>query len=217
MLVGAIAIGLYAYDAGHGIAWRDVDRLDNSVAELQARIDALQEERDAMAARLGSAESALEASEGRYERDVPKGPIKDLAARLAARLADGVDPERLGFVLQHVSQEKSCDDAPQTKRFIIQTAIGTSAGTSVGFGGGAITVTGVGESAADSFGNPLAQFDPGLPVTLLFTTLSGAETRVSGPLPLHHALVDGASEYRFAALPGSPGFVSVTAERCDFP
>jgi hypothetical protein len=216
--IGALAaVGAYGFDYGRDLARRDAGRLESVVAGLRGEVEGLQAERDGLAARLAETEAALSASEARYDRDVPQGPVKDLAGAIADRLAEGIDPDRLAFVIREVTLRPACEAAPQTKRFLVQTPIGTGAGASVGFGDGAITVTGSGASALDAEGNPLARFDPAKPVTLRFVTLDGRESEVSGPLPLHHRLVDGAHEYRFAVLAGDAGFVSVTAQRCSFP
>jgi hypothetical protein len=212
-----VAVGYYGFDSGRDLARLDTSRLEGAVADLEGTIVGLEAERDALAARLAEAEAALSASEARYARDVPEGEVKDLAVLVATRIADGIDPERLAFVLREVRRARACDPSPQTKRFLVQTPLSTGVGASVGFGDGSVTVTGTGESALDAGGNPLAQYDPAKPITLRFTTLDGRASEATGPLPLHHSLVDGASEYRFAALAGENGFVSVTAERCAFP
>ncbi len=216
--LGAIAAAVvYAYNTGRDVAGKDTSKLETTVVELRTAIAGLETDRDALTAKLAGAEQALAEAAARYQRDVPQGPVKDLAAQVTLRLAEGLDPERLAFVLDHVRNKQACDAAPQTKRFIVQTPLGTGANASVGFGDGTITVTGVGESAVDGLGNPLAQFDPARPITLRFTSLSGQATRATGTLPLNHTLVDGASEYRFAAVQGSTGFVAITALRCAFP
>ena len=52
---------------------------------------------------------------------------------------------------------------------------------------------------------------------MAFTQLGGKSVKAEGTLPLHRSIVAGDNEYRFTFLPGARGFLSVTADRCDYP
>lgn len=103
------------------------------------------------------------------------------------------------------------------KRFIVRTPLHSGANDSVDFGGGAVTVTAKGNSAADANGNPEAWFDPAAPVTLRATLIDGSASEATGMLPLNHAVVAGDREHRFAVTAGATGFVNVAGETCAYP
>ena len=63
----------------------------------------------------------------------------------------------------------------------------------------------------------LQQKDPEKPINVTFTQLGGETVTAEGALPLHHSVVAGDDEFRFTALPGARGFLTVTADRCDYP
>jgi len=212
-----VLIGYYAYATGADLAARDTQRLALEVEGLTQQVGALEAERDRLQGELDAANASVADWRQRYEADVPAGELSELLAQVRARIAAGITAERLAFVMAHATAGKACDEAPQTKRFLVQTPIATGAAGSVGFANGMLTVTGEGASAVDGAGNPLARYDPAKPVTLRFTVLGGDATVAAGTLPLHHSVVVGDTEYRFSAAAGEGGFVNVTGQSCRFP
>ncbi|MEE9141041.1 MAG: hypothetical protein V3U18_09770 [Alphaproteobacteria bacterium] len=212
-----IAAGAFAYQIGADLAERDVTRLEREIASLSEEIAALQGENADLRAALSAAELEAERWRRRYQQDVPSGVEKELLDLVAKRLAAGVAADRLAFVIGAANNARSCDDAPVTKRFIVQTPWTKGANDSVGFADGTITVTGQGVSAIDAQGNPEAWFDPAKPVTLRFTELGGESSQISGKLPLHHSVVAGGDEYRFTITAGALSFVEVTGDKCRYP
>src|SRR3546814_7294423 len=130
------------------------------------------------------------------------------------KLKAGADEERLAFLVAAADKPRSCDGEPETKRFIVTTELQSGgANDAVSFGDRAITVTAVGAPARNASGDLEAWFDPQQPVTVTFTQLGGKTVSAEGTLPLHRSVVAGDSEYRFTALPGARGFLTVTADR----
>lgn len=218
--VAIVAVaGLYAYESGSSLAGSEVADLKRQIAERDATIAGLQrrdaEQRSAIAAERARAEEWRE----RYRRDVPDGDRRALLDLVDARLAAGISADRLRFVVGAADEARDCDAEPVVRRFIVRTPISAPGGAndSVGFGNGAVTITAEGRSAADASGNPEAWFDAGAPITLRAALIDGSETKVTGVLPLHHAVVHGGREHRFAVTAGATGFVNVAGDTCAYP
>src|SRR5690606_18002201 len=178
----------------------------------------LQQQSAGLATDLAEARETVAAWQARYEREVPTGFVKEMMQLVQQKLEAGADEERLAFLVSAADQPRNCDGEPDTKRFIVTTELQSGgANDAVSFGDRSITVTAVGAAARDANGNLEAWYDPQKPVTMTFTQLGGTTIQAEGPLPLHHSVVAGDSEYRFTALPGARGFLTVTADRCDYP
>jgi len=218
VLAGLVGLGYAAYLTGGELARLEVRRLEAEVTESATRLAGLEERNRALEAAAAEAKRAEQTWRQRYEADVPAGPVKDLLARLQARLATGVRPERLALVIDAATNQPVCDGTPATKRFIVRTPLYRGAHDVVSFADNAITVTAEGQSLQDGQGNPMAAFDPAAPITATFATLGGKASTAAGPLPLHHSVIWGGAEHRFSIVPGETrGFVNVTAERCRAP
>ncbi len=154
--------------------------------------------------------------ERRYDADVPTGRRKELLDLVSERLAAGVDPERLAFLIRAAEEKRDCEEV-ETKRFLVRTPLYDGANTSVTFANEAVAVTGSGESETTANGLPQAWYDPQKPVTLLFTRIDGQRTEVSGLLPLQQSVIHDGVEHHFLVKPGARGFAQVAAERCAYP
>jgi hypothetical protein len=212
-----VLAGVFAYETGSRLAERETIRLKEQITELSQTIEESRRDDSELKAAAEAAEQGQRDWQQRYERDVPTGVDKQLYELARQKLADGVDLERLKFVIQATQNERQCAEGLATRRFIVPTPLYKGANDSVGFAKGTITVTAKGQSSRDSAGNPLARFDPAKEVTLLFTQLGGQVTEARGILPLHHSVIVGDSEYRFSVVAGTPGFVLVTGDRCAYP
>ncbi|MFN8722914.1 MAG: hypothetical protein ACK5YI_18990 [Rhodospirillales bacterium] len=160
---------------------------------------------------------ALDA-ERRYAQDVPTGDLARIVQIARERKQVGVPSDRLAFVLANTEVVRTCD-APDTRRFAVQTPIGPqNPNSSVRFGNGLLTVTATGASARNRDGNPEAWFDPTQPVAVKFTPLGGRnEATANGTLPINHVMVHNNVEWRFAVIASARSFAEVTAERCPLP
>jgi hypothetical protein len=212
-----VAAGVYAYDLGNRLARQDVARLEAELVAARDERGAAEAERDAADQARAAAEAATRTWQSRHAAEVPTGELAELAAIVGRRLGEGMDAERLAFVIERASAVRDCPKGPQTKRFLVQTPLSDGAGAAVGFAEGTVTVSGTGASAKDATGNPLARFDPTQPVTLRFTLIDGTVSEAAGVLPLNHSVVAGTNEHRFSVIAGDGGFASVTGETCRFP
>lgn len=211
LLVTAYQVGLAQKAAEVARVRSDLDQL-REVNERLARREA-----EAMQqAELASAESAE--LEARYAAEVPQGDLRRVLDLVREKRGEGVDIDRIAFVLGAITRERDCDAQVVTRRFLVRTPIGGGAAHVVGFGDNRITVTGEGQPARNARGQPEAWFDPALPVELRFTRLGGAVETAQGVLPLTHALVVDGREWRFSARAGEQrGFLELTGQSCAYP
>jgi hypothetical protein len=217
-LLLVLAAGAYSYRFGAQLAERDVVRAQERVAELELEVSGLQQQSAGLATDLAKAREEIAAWQARYEREVPTGFVREMMQLVKQKLEAGAEQERLTFLVSAADKPRSCDGEPDTKRFIVTTELQSGgANDAISFGDRAITVTAVGAAARNAAGNLEAWYDPQKPVTMTFTQLGGETVTAEGTLPLHHSVVSGTSEYRFTALPGARGFLTVTADRCDYP
>jgi hypothetical protein len=152
----------------------------------------------------------------RLQREVPSGELAKITELVARKLAEGVNPERMVFVIEQTSNPRSCA-LPDTKRFVLPTPIYKGSNTQVAFADGAIIVTGEGVPARNDGGSPEAWYDPTKPVKLRFTDANGKVDEVNGVLPLTHNLISSDKEVRLTVGAGARSFVEVTGEVCRFP
>ncbi len=217
-LLLVLAAGAYSYRFGAQLAEREVVQRDERIAQLSAEVQGLQQQSAALATDLAKARETISAWQARYEREVPTGFVREMMALVQQKLEAGADEERLAFLVSAADKPRQCDGQPETKRFIVTTELQAGgANDAVSFGDRAITVTAMGEPARDANGNLEAWFDPQKPINITFTQLGGKTVAAEGTLPLHHSVVAGDDEYRFTVLPGARGFLTVTADRCDYP
>ena len=213
-----IAAGVSSHRFGAEVARHEVVRKEARIAELELEVAGLQQQSAALATDRAKARETITAWQTRYQREVPTGFVAEMMDLVKQKLEAGADEERLAFLVAAADKPRVCDERPETKRFIVTTQLQVGgANDAVSFGDRAITVTATGEAARDANGNLEAWYDPEKPVKVTFTHLGGQTVQAEGTLPLHHSLVAGDSEYRFTALPGARGFLTVTADRCDYP
>lgn len=213
-----LAAGIYSYRIGTQLAEREVVKAEEQVAALEQEVDGLQQQSAALATDLARAREAIAAWEARYQREVPTGFVREMMQLVQQKLEAGADEERLAFLVSAADKPQVCDEQPETKRFIVTTELQEGgANDAVSFDDRAITVTARGQAARNASGDLEAWYDAEKPVSLTFTQLGGKTVTAEGTLPLHHSVVSGDNEYRFTALPGARGFLTVTADRCDYP
>lgn len=213
-----VALAVTSYWSGEKIARLEVSGLEQKVDELSKGVAELREKNAALEERAAAADRNETEWREKYAADVPTGKSKDLLALIETQIEKGADPERVAFLVDTAADERVCDPATLTKRFLVRTPLFAGANDAVTFAQNAITVTGQGESAVSAGGIPEQWYDPAKPVTLQFAEPGGGGSKASGPLPLHHSVVRGTSEYRFSIVDsGKQGFINITAERCAFP
>lgn len=184
--------------------------------EFEQARSAAEQEAANLRVEVEKARLAVEEWERRYEADVPTGDRLELLGLVSERLAAGVDPERLAFLIKAAEDKRDCEEV-ETKRFLVRTPLYDGANTSVTFANEAVAVTGSGESETTDAGLPQAWYDPEKPVSLVFTRIDGQTTEISGTLPLQQSVVHDGVEHHFLVRPGARGFAQVAAERCAYP
>ena len=208
-------LGIGGYVSGSDLARREVSHLRDVNNQLSERVETLTQSTDRLQALAKAAQEREREWRDRYGQDVPTGKIKALLSLVETHLAAGADLERIELFVDAAARAPVCDNRPRTKRFLVRTSLYAGPNDSVSFAANALTVTASGEAATDVNGNPEAWFDPAKPLTLQVTAIDGNQSEAIGPLPLHHAIVWGDTEYRFSAVKGAArGFVHVTADRC---
>ena len=212
-----IAAGAYSHRIGSQLAARDVTKAEQRIAELANEVSGLERQSSALATELAKARNAISDWQARYEEEVPTGFVRELMTLVQQKLEAGADEDRLAFLISAAQNPRVCDEEPETKRFIVTTSLQKGANDAVSFANRKVTVTASGTAARDADGNIEAWFDPNQPITVAFTQLGGTAVKTEGSLPIHHSLVMGDDEYRFTILPGARGFLSITADRCDYP
>ena len=207
-----------AYDTGVSLSEQELVALTQRLSEAEAKADEMQRATAHLRYNLENAEASMTEQQARYERDVPQGQIAELLALAQDKLRQGVEPERLAFLISAASNERDCDKEPVTKRFIVKTPLYRGANDWVGFAQSTITVTAVGNSALNEEGKAEAWFDPGQPITVSFTHIGGKTSRKTATLPFQHAIVVGEREHRFQVVASErQGFVEVAGDSCKFP
>src|SRR5690606_10710804 len=116
-----LAAGVYAYQTGSLLAQREVTSLKEELEEKAGTATMLQQ-------RIAELEVALQETrqreaewQERYSADVPTGEMKALLALARQKAKEGVEPDRLAFVMRATSDGRACRDDPVTKRFIVRT------------------------------------------------------------------------------------------------
>lgn len=219
VILAALGAAFYfAYETARQLARIEVEQLEEQVTELQSRLDQSAQEKSELRAALEETRQSLDNWQQRYRAEVPEGEPAELLALVRNRLDQGIEPERLAFVIRKASADRSCDAGPVTKRFIVQTPLSSGAGASVSFADGRITVSAQGQSATNAQGQPEAWYDPAQPLDITFARLGGESESVEGQLPVHYSVVIGESEHRFTLTEGdNRAFARVTWERCAYP
>lgn len=183
--------------------------LKQEKADLETRLTGLD-------ADLQTLKMEYEKLQTQYNEEVPTGDWKDLSLMVKKQLDDGIGKDRLEFVIQSARPPRNCTN-PETKRFVTRTPFYRGPDSFVAFVDGSMTITGEGEAAVSSNGQPEAWFDPGKPVKITFTRIGGKKVVKEGLLPIHHSIVVGDKEHRFTIAKGKRSFINVTADSCDYP
>lgn len=200
-----------------------IRQVESQETRLLAEVDTLRSakaslERDALRhqAEVRTVEIRYEELQRRFEQEMPTGPLLELTQLAAARLSEGLDPERLAFYIREAGEPRDCTRM-DSKRFVMPTPAYQGDQGVVSFDNGRISVTGLGPNAIAANGGIQGWFDPTREVAITLTVIDGETATVSGVLPLYRSVVLDDREFRFAFQKGARSFVQVTADRCAFP
>lgn len=197
------------YAAERHISFQD------QVRDLTQQNKMLQESLTEIRAEAQTANTRYEQIKKEYEAQLPEGPMQDITKLLREQLADGMDPQRLAFLIRSARPPTGCVE-PETKRFVVTTPAHKGPKSSVVVADGAIVVSGTGVSAQNENGNPEAWYDPARSVTVSFKAGEVLETK-KGTLPLRHSVVVEGREYRFTIEAGARSFARVVFNSCAYP
>jgi cell division protein FtsB len=219
LIVALLAgLGWFSYVIGQEFATAEVEALRQQLTEARDRTADLERENARLAGEAATIRQTAGNWRERYENDVPSGEMAALLSLARQRLAEGLSPARLAFVVGNAREPKACSDEPVTKRFLVRTPIYRGANDSVSFADGLITLSASGEAATDANGRPEAWFDTAQPIRIQVDRAGGERQIFDGELPLSFAIIRQDTEHRFAARPGERrGFLQVTEQRCPYP
>ncbi len=217
--MGALGgLGLASYQSGSALAERDVQLAQEEITRLTKANAALEKRNAELRATAETARLRFAQLQEQYDKDVPTGARQALLSLVDKQLDAGAKGDRLRFLIAAASRVEKCDGAPVTKRFLARTPLYAGPASAVRFADDALTVSARGTAAKDAQGRTLAWYDPSQPVDLEIARLGEEPVKVTGTLPIQHAVLANGSEYRFSFVPGeSRGFVSATVDRCRFP
>lgn len=214
VLAGCFALGFFI---GGQNAVVQNGTLKMEVEDMTGKIKSLQDELTTVRAESQTSASRYEQLKTQYEKDFPSdGPMRDIVEMVRKQIADGMDPDRLAFVLRSARPPRNCSD-PSSKRFMIKTPAYKGSDSLVTVGEGAVVITGIGDSAQSREGHLESWFDPTQPVHLTFKSANGDVEKKSGVLPIQHSMISKGREYRFTLSEGEKSFVKVTFDSCDYP
>lgn len=217
MFAGLILLCLaFGYWLGFQSARQEDSMKDNKIIDVTAERDQLLNTVTELKAEAITAKTLYEQMEKTYNESLPAGPAKDLMALVRRQLAEGMDPQRMAYLLQAGQPPRNCSD-PQTKRFVVRTPAYQGADSQVNIDESTVIVKGQGDSAKNDKGAAEAWFDPSKTVVLTFMDKEGKSEQKSGILPIAHSMILGGREYRMVVEPGARSFAKVTYNSCDYP
>lgn len=217
VLAVGLGVGLWAKNIGTEVANQEVRVLEDRLSDVTTESATLRSEIAGLKAALRAERDRVSDWQDRYEADVPNVDEARILAAARQRIASGISTDRLAAVVGLARDDIACEPLGNTKRFIVNNEIQSGANGSVSFANGAVTITASGEAARNAGGQPVGWFDPGKPVTAIFSHLGGETFQTEGLLPLHHSVAVGDTEFRFSLVAGARAFIQVTGEACPYP
>lgn len=189
--------------------------LKDEVQSLEGERDNLQDQVTELSASAQTANMRFEQLQEEVQSIIPEGPMQSLVTLVREQLQQGMDPERLSFVIRSARPPTGCVD-PETKRFVVNTPAYNGPKSIASIADGLIEVFGSGASARNDKNLPEAWYDPAKKVEISFKHNNKLETK-RGTLPLRYSVVAGEREYRFTVEPGARSFAKVIYDSCDYP
>jgi len=215
LLLIIVGLGAYSWYAGRELARADLKQLQDQVAELTSKNEALQTATDQARAAEAAAQQEARDWQNRYQQDVPTGEGQEIYQNIQGLLDEGVEAERIRLILESARKAQTCSPEQESKRFAVASPLSRDPVTPVNFDGNSFILSAEGQSATLDNGDPAAWFDTSKPVTVHFTEPGGETTDVSGMLPIQHSIARGDTEYRFAVSAADiRGYVRATLVKC---
>lgn len=209
------AVGYNSYLAGQRLSQNDIAGRNAEIERLNAAAQAQDKTIAELRDSVEQARRETQDYKSRLDQVAISDDMKELMGALRGKIAAGVDPKRLAFLIAAADRPRNCQPAT-AKRFVVRIpGMPPSSATMVNFAN-SLTVTADGAALPGTNGAAPTVFDPSQPVTVHFTEIGGKQDEVTGKLPLSHSLVVKNNEYRFTIAPNAKGFVEVSGDRCDF-
>lgn len=216
VLLAVVAFSAFSYSFGERQMSARIAQQMDEVAELKRDRESLHKQViDLQAADLVNQQKIADL-EALYRREIPDEAHAGLVRLMRDRIAAGVTVDRMGIILAAAENPRNCRGR-EGKRFMLSTPLNQGTNSSATFGGGAVTVSGDGQTSTAPDGKAEAWYDPGKPVSMKFRLIGGHVSVAEGILPLQHTVIDDTTEYRFTVEAGPRGFVTVTSDLCDYP
>lgn len=111
------AAGIYAYETGNRLAGSEITRLEETIATMRSQLDAVEAAKTSAQAVADTAQATARDWQARYERDVARGPSKELFDIIQHKLAAGVEAERLKAVLAATQNRHDCRREAERRLF----------------------------------------------------------------------------------------------------
>lgn len=210
------AAGLAGYYLGKERGAQERSLLIRQADAVTKERDALQSEATKLKAEMRTAAARLEDMRASYQNVAPEGPAGELVRMVSKLVEEGMDPERLAFLIRANRTPRNCAD-PVSHRFVVATPAYSGAASEAKIAGGAIIISGSGESAQNENGKPEAWYDPAKAVSLEFRVNDGRVEKKKGIMPISHFVVLEGKEYRFTVNEGARSFAKVTFDSCEYP
>jgi hypothetical protein len=190
---------------------------------MHAQVEVLTEEKKVLENTVTELKAEALTATTRYQElqktvaeTMPEGPVQDLIMLVHKQIGDGMDPERLAFLIRSARPPRNCAE-PETQRFVVSTPAYKGPESKASIEDGTIVIKGSGVSAKNVKGDPEAWYDAGKAVSLEFLLKDGRSETKKGVMPIHQSLIIGNKEYRFTVAEGARSFAKVTFDSCDYP
>lgn len=192
------------------------------IIKLKDDVIMITQERDDLQEKMTETTAAAQTAQARYkqlqeevESIIPKGPMQNLVTLVREQLTQGMDPNRLSFVIRSARPPTGCVD-PETKRIVLNTPAYKGPESVAVIADGLIKINGSGKSARNEDGKPEAWYDPSKSVEIVFRHNNKME-RKRGILPVKYSVVALDREYRFTVEQGARSFAKITYDSCAYP
>jgi hypothetical protein len=216
MLLVMFAAGAMGFFLGRQHVFKDEMVMTSQVETLTEEKKALEDVVTQLKAESLTATMRYQELQKTYSETIPAGPVQDLITLVRKQIDDGMDPERLAYLIRSARPPRNCAE-PDTQRFVVLTPAYKGPESKTSIAEGAITISASGASARNAKSEPEAWFDPSQSVTVNFVMKDGSKQTKKGIMPLYQSVILGDKEYRFTVTEGARSFAKVTFDSCDYP
>jgi hypothetical protein len=217
LILGGGAFGLlifYAYEVGYRVNQGELTTLREQVSGSQEQAAKAREQADGDRAALNELRKQDGELRALYEQSKPSDDLKDLMVLVRTRMADGMEPKRLAFVIKSAPVPRQCEVLP-VKRFLVRTPKAKAPNAA-----GSAHLDDQLELSADGIGGNDGReqwFDPDRPLRLHVAGGASRMAEISGKLPIEQAVLlrPGLELHYTVTASVSRGYADVASERCE--